>query len=87
LKKAKSFIKGALAISLETSDGVAGNAASSLTAFGKVRTLEDSLKNIDKVTAADIKRIANDILRTEKLNLALIGPHLEKEKFLSLLHI
>jgi len=87
LKKAKSFIKGALAISLEASDGVAGNAASSLIALGKVRTLEDSLKNIDKVTAADIKRVANDILRTEKLNLAIIGPHAQKEKFLSLLHI
>lgn len=87
LKKAKSFIKGTLAISLETSDGVAGDAASSLVAIGKIRKLEENLRSIDKVTAADIKRVANDILRTEKLNLAIIGPHVEKEKFLSLLHI
>ena len=87
LKKAKSFIKGALAISLETSDGMAGDAASSLVAIGKIRRLEENLRGIDKVTDADIKRVANDILRTEKLNLALIGPHAEKEKFLSLLHI
>ncbi|MFA5942141.1 MAG: pitrilysin family protein [Candidatus Paceibacterota bacterium] len=87
LKKAKSFIKGTLTISLETSDGVAGNAASSLIAIGKIRTLEESLRNIDKVTAADIKRVANDIFRTEKLNLAIIGPQSQKEKFLSLLRI
>ncbi|MFA6278962.1 MAG: pitrilysin family protein [Candidatus Paceibacterota bacterium] len=87
LKKAKSFIKGTLAISLETSDGVAGDAASSLVTIGKIRKLEESLRNIDRVTAADIKRVANDILRTEKLNLAIIGPHAQKEKFLPLLHI
>jgi predicted Zn-dependent peptidase len=87
LEKAKSFIKGTTTLSLETSDGVATNAASSLTSIGKVRTLDEILKNIDKVTAADIKRVANDIFRSEKLNLAIIGPHLEKEKFLPLLHI
>lgn len=87
LEKAKSFIKGTLAISLETSDGVAGDAASSLIAIGKVRKLEEVLRNIDKVTAADIKRVACDILRTEKLNLAIIGPHLEKEKFIPLLRV
>lgn len=87
LKKAKSFIKGAWAISLETSDAVAGDAASSLVSIGKIRKLEERLKHIDKVTAADVKRVANDILCTEKLNLAIIGPHAQKEKFLSLLRI
>ena len=87
LEKAKSYIKGTTTLSLETSDGVATDAASSLTTIGKIRALDEILKNIDKVTAADIKRVACDILRTEKLNLALIGPHLEKEKFLPLLRI
>ncbi len=87
LNKAKSFIKGTMTLSLETSDGVAADAASSLITMGKVRKLDEILKNIDKVTANDVKRVANDILRTEKLNLAIIGPHLEKEKFLPLLHV
>ena len=87
LNKAKSFIKGTMTLSLETSDGVAADAASSLITMGRVRKLDEILKNIDKVTANDVKRVANDILRTEKLNLAIIGPHLEKEKFLPLLHV
>lgn len=87
LEKAKSYIKGTMALSLETSDGVATDAAASLIAIGKVRKLDEILKNIDKVTADDVKRVACDILRTEKLNLAIIGPHLEKEKFLPLLHV
>jgi len=87
LEKAKSYIKGTMALSLETSDGVATDAASSLVTTGKVRKLDEILKNVDKVTASDVKRVACDILRTEKLNLAIIGPHLEKEKFIPLLHI
>jgi len=87
LEKAKSYIKGTMTLALETSDGVAADAAASLISIGKVRKLDEILKNIDKVTSADVKRVACDILRTEKLNLAIIGPHLEKEKFLPLLHI
>jgi predicted Zn-dependent peptidase len=30
---------------------------------------------IDKVTAADVLRVAQDIFRNEKLNMAIIGPH------------
>ena len=87
LKKAKAYIKGTKTLSLETSDEVAGNAASTLLNLGKVRTLEDVLRGIDKVTAADIQRVARDILRTEGLNLAIIGPHLHKDHFFSLLRV
>jgi predicted Zn-dependent peptidase len=85
LAKAKSYIKGTMTLGLETSDEVASNAASSLVSIGRVRQLEEVLKGVDKVSAADIERVANDILRTEKLNLAVIGPHAQKEKLLSLL--
>ena len=87
LKKAKSYIKGTMTLALETSDEIAGNAASSLINMGKIRELEDVLKGIDKVTADDIQRISNDLFRTDKLNLAIIGPHADKEKFSSLLRV
>ena len=87
LKKAKSYIKGTKTLSLETSDEVAGNAASTLLNLGKVRTLEDVLRGIDKITAADVQRVARDILVTNGLNLAIIGPHLHEEKLLSLLRV
>jgi predicted Zn-dependent peptidase len=87
LEKAKSFIKGTMTLALETSDGVAGDAVSSLITTGKIRKLEEVLRGIDKVTAADVERVARDILRTEKLNLAIIGPHVDKEKFRSLLRV
>ena len=87
LKKAKSYIKGTMALALETSDGIAVDAVSSLLTAGRVLKREEIYKKIDRVTSADIKRVANDLFRTEKLNLAVIGPHVEKEKFLSLLKV
>lgn len=87
LKKAKAYLKGTTTLSLETSDGVAQNAATSLISLGKVRTLEEKLEKINKVTAVDIQRVAKDIFRTEKLNLAVIGPHSDVEKFRPLLKI
>jgi len=75
LNKAKSYLKGTMTLSRETSDEIAIDAASSLVSLGQVRTLEDRIKAIDKVTAADIQRVARDIFKTQSLNLAVIGPH------------
>ncbi|KKW23609.1 MAG: Peptidase M16 domain protein [Candidatus Kaiserbacteria bacterium GW2011_GWB1_52_6] len=87
LEKAKSYMKGTMTLSLETSDRIAQHATTSLLELGRVRSLEENIKGIDTVTAADIARVARDILRTEKLNLAIIGPHTNKEKLLKLLRV
>ena len=86
LAKAKSYIKGTMTLALETSDEIAGYAATSLINMGKIRPMEEVLKGVEKVTAADIERVARDILQTNKLNLAIIGPHLHAERLQDLLH-
>ncbi len=85
LAKAKQFLKGTMTLALETSDEIANHAATSMINLARVRPLEEMLKGIDAVTADDIERVARDLLQTSKLNLAIIGPHLQKEKFLGLL--
>ncbi|MBI4093444.1 insulinase family protein, partial [Candidatus Kaiserbacteria bacterium] len=85
LHKAKQYIKGTMTLSLETSDEIANHAASAMINIGRVRPLDEILTGIDTVTATDIQRVARDILQTNKLNLAIIGPHMKKEKFVSLL--
>lgn len=87
LAKAKAHIKGTLTLALETSDAVAAHTATSLITLGKIRTLEEIMKGIDKVSVGDIMRVARDILRTEVLNLAIIGPDFRKEALLPLLRI
>jgi predicted Zn-dependent peptidase len=87
LAKAKSFIKGTMSLALETSDRVAENAATAIVNIGRVRTLDEIMKGIDKVTIADIHRVANDIFQSDKLNLAIIGPHSNSKKLLSSLRV
>jgi len=87
LKKAKAYIKGTMTLALETSDHVAEHAATSFINLGKIRTLEEIIKEVDKVTANDIQRVARDIFRTESLNLAVIGPHTDKDRLISLLRV
>jgi len=47
------------------------------------------MKMIDKVTVNDIKKVAEDIFKNERLNLSVIGPFedVEKEKLLKILSL
>jgi predicted Zn-dependent peptidase len=85
LRKAKDFIKGRTILAMEESDEQAGFYAGQELMENKILTLEEKFAKIEAVTADDIRRVAKDIFRPEKLNLALIGPFKNKEKFKKLL--
>ena len=87
LKKAKAHIKGSMALDLETSDHRAEHVASSLINIGRVRSMDEMIKGIDAVSAADIMRISKELLQTRYLNLAIIGPHSDRERFGTLLEL
>jgi predicted Zn-dependent peptidase len=87
IKKAKDNIKGSTRLSLETSDELASFVAGQEILKKEILTPEQFFAKIDKVTATDLSRVARDIFRLEKLNLALIGPFKEKEKFEKLLKL
>lgn len=87
LKKAKEYMKGTMTLALETSDAIAGQACTSLVTLGRIRTLEEKMRNIDAVTSLDVQRVAKDILKEGKLNLAIIGPHSESRRLVDILKI
>jgi len=87
LQKAKDYWKGTTSLSLETSDSQASFYGSQELFEKEILTPEKIFKKIDQVTVNDINKVANDIFKPEKLNLALIGPFKEKEKFQRLLKI
>jgi len=87
LKKAKENVKGKLSLSLESSDAKAFFYAGQEIIEKKMTKPEDIFKAIDKVSANDILRVAKDIFKQEKLNLAIIGPFEDKERFQKLLKI
>jgi predicted Zn-dependent peptidase len=53
----------------------------------KILTPEEIFSKIDKVSREDILKLAKDIFRPAKLNLAIIGPFRDKNKFQKLLKI
>jgi len=75
LQKAKDFIKGKSVMGLESSDSVASFLIGQEVSRNKIIVPREIFKKIDKVSADDILRVAKDIFKNEKLNLALIGPH------------
>ena len=81
LKKAKDYMKGKAALELESSDAKASFYAGQELLEKKILTQEEIFKKIDKVSASDILKVARDIFTPKNLNLALIGPIQDKEKF------
>jgi predicted Zn-dependent peptidase len=73
LERAKEFTKGRLRLELETTNGVAFWLCYQELLLKEIRSVEDEVTQIDAVTAADIKRVANDILQSP-MQMAVIGP-------------
>ncbi|OGZ65246.1 MAG: hypothetical protein A3C50_03920 [Candidatus Staskawiczbacteria bacterium RIFCSPHIGHO2_02_FULL_43_16] len=89
LKKAKDYIRGSMALSLDATDAQASFYANQEVMGKELLTPEEKIKLIDKVTISDIKKVAEDIFKNERLNLSVIGPFEEaqKEKLLKILRI
>jgi len=87
LKKAKDYLKGKTTLLLESSDALASFFAGQELLEKRILTPKEIFAEIDKVTTDDIQKVAKDIFKPEKLNLALIGPFKNKEKFERILKI
>jgi len=87
LKKAKEYIKGKVILSWEDSRTVALSYGSDELLEGRVRSLSEYLKLIDEVTAEDIHRLAQFLVTESKLNLAVIGPFKDEDRFQKLLKV
>lgn len=87
LKKTKEFIKGILLLKMENTRTVSSWYGLQELLYQPVQTPEEKVAEIDKVTASDVQKAAQEIFRTEKLNLAIIGPFKDEGRFLKLLQV
>jgi predicted Zn-dependent peptidase len=87
LQKAKDFIKGKSVMGLESSDEVAMFFVGQAIKKRKIMTIQEIFTCIDKVTVSDILRVAKDIFRSNKLNLAVVGPYKSKKDLEKLLKL
>lgn len=87
LEKVMDMIKGKLVIQMEASEANANWYARQVIMNKKISAPEEYLKKIKQVKPKDIMRVAREVFRNEKLNLAVIGPYEESEKFKKLLNV
>src|SRR3989344_1556044 len=87
LKKAKEYLKGRLTLELEDSRSVAGMLGTAQLLGEKNRLPKEIKSKIEEGNATDIKKVAGDIFKSETLNLAIIGPYKNKERFKKILSL
>lgn len=85
LSKVKSMLIGNMKLSLEATDDIANFYGSQELLKKELKTLDEKIKAINKVTSKDILKIAKIIFKTNKLNLAIIGPFKDKTQFSKIL--
>jgi predicted Zn-dependent peptidase len=85
LEKARSFAKGRFVLSLESPQGLIMHGLRREVLEGRAVEPEEVLAAFDAVTAEEVQRVAQDVVDTEALKLAVIGPFDDPERFEKLL--
>lgn len=87
LQKAKEHYVGHLYLNLETTDSIAEFYAHQEITTGKLKNPQELEATVRQVTAEDIVKVAGEIFRNDKLNLAIVGDIIDQgaiKKVLSL---
>ena len=87
LNKAKEMAKGRLLIGLENSRNVAAWFGAQAILTNQILTADDIISMIKVITTADLKHIAEQLLVSNKLNLAIVGPVKKRELIAKLLKL
>jgi predicted Zn-dependent peptidase len=74
LKKVQNLLIGNMKLGLESSDDIAGFYGNQLLLRGEIKTMKEKEKEILSIKPIDIKKLANEIFKTEGLRLAVVGP-------------
>lgn len=74
LSKAKEYAKGRLLLRMEDSRNVASWTGGQELLTGHIFTVDEMVAIVDAIKAEDLKRVARELLVTESLNLAVVGP-------------
>jgi len=81
LTKAKEYIKGRILLRMEDSRAVSSWVGGQELLRGEIRSIDEVVEAIEAVTTAEIQRVAGDILRDDRANLAVVGPYRKQSRF------
>jgi predicted Zn-dependent peptidase len=74
LRRARDYVIGQIDLGLESTDSQMMWLGENLIAHGKIVPPQEVSRRISQVTAAEIRTVARDFFRPERLNLALVSP-------------
>ena len=73
LDRARNQSRGNIVLGLESSSARMSNLARQQMYYGKFTTVDEIVAAVDRVTAADVQRVANQLLRCDLISLTLLG--------------
>jgi predicted Zn-dependent peptidase len=85
LEKARALAKGRFVLQTESPNGMILFGLRREVLEGAAIEPEELLAGLDAVTAEDVQRVAQDVIGGSGINLAVIGPFDDEEKFAKLL--
>jgi len=85
LEKARALAKGRFVLRLENPQGMTMFGLSREVLEGRAVEPQEVLEGLDAVTAEDVQRVAEDVIGSNGINLALIGPFEDEDRFAGLL--
>lgn len=85
INKVKACLIGNTKMSLESSDSVAEFYGEQEILRKEIKSLEEKIKDVEKVTAEDLQKMAQTIFKTQNLNLAIVGPLKDSKKLKGIL--
>ena len=72
--RAKDYALGQLLLSMEETMEHMLWIGEETICYDRIRTLKEVVAKVKKVTIEDVRRLANDIFRENRYNLAIVGP-------------
>jgi predicted Zn-dependent peptidase len=85
LEKARAFAKGRFVLQTESPQGIVMFGLRREVLEGRAVEPEEVLTALDAVTVEDVQRVGQDLIATESLHLAAIGPFDDADRFRELL--
>jgi predicted Zn-dependent peptidase len=85
LRKAKEITKGHILLRMEDTRSVSGWAGGQELLHDEIKSVDEVVDEIESVTTDDVLRVANELLRTDRMAVSIVGPHRSDKAFLSAL--
>ena len=87
LDRAKRLVKGRMLLRLEGTREVSAWMGSQESLMGRVLEVDEVVEQFNNVSPDDLRRVSGDLLTTEKLNMAVVGPRRGGARFRRLLRL